>query len=351
MNKIIDLLLNSKKPVILAGHGIKAAKAEKEFLQLVDHLKIPVMTTWRAMDLLEEDHYMYFGRPGLLSSELSQYIEKNCDLIICIGARMDLMQTSWNPEIYAQQAIKVVVDIDVNELNKLPDNWLKGVGDAKVFIESLLDIKVDKDTDNDFENWCNELVPIREKKKAHTESDYINLYDFVEALSEIAEEDDIIIPSSSGMASEIVQQAWKVKKGQRIICNPGLGSMGFAIPHAIGASVASNRRVIVIEGDGSLQHNIQELQTIASLDLNIKIFVINNGGYASIKNTHEKFFNNNPVSDLTFPDLEEIAKAYNINYSKMVKSNTFVKFMFNICMDYPQIIEIMIDPNQKKELI
>jgi acetolactate synthase-1/2/3 large subunit len=178
----------------------------------------------------------------------------------------------------------------------------------------------------------------------------MNLYDFIEALSSICDKDDVIVPSSAGFASEVTQQAWKVKKGQRVICNPGLGSMGYAIPTAIGASLASGRRVIVIEGDGSLQHSIYELATISRLNLNIKIFVINNGGFASIRNTHEKFFGSNPVSNLWFPYLESIADAYKINYSEMERQEGFINYIFDICMDYPQIIEVMIDPDQKKEL-
>jgi acetolactate synthase-1/2/3 large subunit len=186
----------------------------------------------------------------------------------------------------------------------------------------------------------------------------MNLYDFINKLSDLATSEDIIVPSSSGFASEITQQAWKVKHGQRIICNPGLGSMGYAIPTAIGASVASNRRVIVIEGDGSLQHSIYELATIARLNLNIKIFVINNGGFASIRNTHEKFFGDNPVRDLRFPDPYDIGKAYNIK----IQRNEHEPFIFD-CLDeeelelierflnnkYPCIARVDIDPDQKKE--
>jgi len=178
----------------------------------------------------------------------------------------------------------------------------------------------------------------------------MNLYNFISALSDIAEPTDIIVPSSSGFASEVTQQAWKVKQGQRIICNPGLGSMGFALPHAIGVSVASNRRVLVIEGDGSLQHNIQELATISRLNLNIKLFVISNGGYASIRNTHNKFFGNDPVQDLWFPDLWQISKGYNIKNSAM---ETLTKHHIEYVLkdNLPHLCEVYIDPDQKKELV
>lgn len=350
VQNVINLLKESKKPVILAGHGIKAAKAEKDFLELVDHLKIPVMTTWRGMDLLEDDHYMYFGRPGLLGSQLSEYVEENCDLLICIGARMDMMQTSWEPKNYAHQAKKVVIDIDQAELDKLPDNYMKICCDAKSFINSLKEIDIDSQTDDFYEDWCNKLVPIRDKKTPHIKYDYVNMYDFVDVLSDLAQEYDIIVPSSSGFASEIVQQAWRVKKGQKIICNPGLGSMGFALPHAIGACIASGgQRVICIEGDGSLQHNIQELQTIARLKLPIKIFVINNNGYASIRNTHQKFFGNNPIKDLSF----SYSIPNGIHYENVTKNiNMFYRIEELVLkLNCPVICNVIIDPDQKKELI
>lgn len=170
---------------------------------------------------------------------------------------------------------------------------------------------------------------------------YINLYKFIETLSDLCTKDDIIVPSSSGQAAEITLQSWKVKQGQRILSLPGLGSMGFALPMAIGAAVASGKRVICIEGDGSLQHNIQELETMRRLNLPIKLFVLNNGGYASIRNTHKKFFNDDPTAELTFPSIGRIAVAYNI---------PFTHGTLNSCTG-PEIFEIMIDPNQQREVI
>jgi acetolactate synthase I/II/III large subunit len=172
----------------------------------------------------------------------------------------------------------------------------------------------------------------------------MNLYEFIDKLSDLATPDDIIVPSSAGFASEITQQAWKIKRGQRVICNPGLGSMGFALPHAIGVSVASNRRVIVIEGDGSLQHNIQELATISRLGLNIKMFIINNGGYASIRNTHQKYFDDNPVDDLSFPDLSYLSDAYHMDYIFIEK----IDDIGIIRGKSPCLYEVLIGPNQKK---
>jgi thiamine pyrophosphate-dependent acetolactate synthase large subunit-like protein len=208
----------------------------------------------------------------------------------------------------------------------------------------------------------------------------MNLYEFIDALSDICAPEDIIVPSSAGFASEVIQQAWKVKYGQRIICNPGLGSMGYAIPTAIGASLASGRRVIVIEGDGSLQHSIYELATISRLNLNIKIFVINNGGFASIRNTHEKFFGNNPVSELSFPNIIKLADVYGlttrnnygikkslveslyiINNEETLKSRieAILSNKYRECSPLGTIetapskchvCEVMIDHDQKKEL-
>lgn len=176
---------------------------------------------------------------------------------------------------------------------------------------------------------------------------YINLYDFIRTLSDLCTGSDVIIPSSSGQAAEITLQAWKVKKGQRIISLPGLGSMGFALPMAIGASIASKKRVICIEGDGSLQHNIQELETMRRLNLPIKLFVLNNGGYASIRNTHKKFFNDDPTSVLSFPNLVQLAETYKIDYA-WTKDGVNKELIEG---DRPCIIEVLIDPNQQREVI
>ena len=177
---------------------------------------------------------------------------------------------------------------------------------------------------------------------------YINLYDFIDTLSDICTGDDVIVPSSSGFAAEVTMQAWKVKKGQRIINLPGLGSMGFALPMAIGAAVASKRRVICIEGDGSLQHNIQELETMRRLNLPIKLFVLNNEGYASIRNTHNKFFGNDPTAELTFPPLRHIADAYDILFERIEDIDN-IQGILKSKAQY--ICEITIDPNQQREVI
>lgn len=347
---VFNLISQARRPVIIAGHGIKAEKAEKEFIQLIEQFKIPVLTTWRAMDLIDNNHELFFGRPGLLTSNIARYVEDNADLIICIGARMDLMQTAWKTSNYAPQAIKIIIDIDHTEVTKHNFLNVQIHCNAGVFIRELLNLNNSVYSDwllncEKQKNLCNDW---RNKKEYNSE--LIDLYYVVDLLSDLASTDDIIVPSSAGFASEVTQQAWKVKQGQRVICNPGLGSMGFALPHAIGACIASGgKRVICIEGDGSLQHNIQELNTISKLNLNIKIFVINNKGYASIKNTHKKFFNSDPVKDLNL----SFRVPRGLSYASVKKyTNMFYRIEELVLKpDCPVICEIFINPNQIKEII
>lgn len=353
----IELLNNSERPVILAGRGIRLAGAEKEFLNLIDALGIPVLTTWRMMDILPEDYGLYFGRPGSIASRYANFVQQNSDFILTIGARLDLPQVGHSYANFARAAKKVIVDIDESEIRKIETKIdVPVVADAKDFLSEFIS-RLDMVKHRDRSGWmtkCNEWkekypVVLPEYLKP---SEFVNTYALIETLSELLIEDDVIVAGSSGSCAEITRQAFKVKRGQRLINSPGLGSMGFGLPHSMGACLASNgKRTIGIIGDGGLQHNIQELETLKRLNIPIKLFVLNNNGYAAIRNTHTRFFDGrlvccDPSSGLTLPDTCKIASAYGLKTERISDQTNLKEEVSNVLnMEGPIVCDVMVDPD------
>jgi len=321
----IDSLNRSRKPVLFLGNGIRKYRKDISKLHsIIEDLNIPVLTTWKSMDLIQEYHPLYCGRPGGIASRYSNMILQECDLLISIGSRLDLPSTAYNFDNFAKNAKKIIVDIDESELKKFGKNSIDNSyinEDGILFLEEL-----HKNTDRiklDNINWIEECKGIKNKypiEIPESNPKYVNQYEFIDTLSKLCT-DDIIVPSSSGSASEITCQAWKVKSNQRVICSNGLGSMGFAVSHGIGACIASGKkRTIVIEGDGSFfMSNTNELELLKRYDLPVKIFVWNNNGYMSIKNSQDKFFEGNLTacnegSGLTLPDLKKVANSHDLEY-------------------------------------
>ena len=357
VEKTINLLNNSKRPVIFAGRGIRLAKAEREFLKLIEALKIPVLLTWRLIDIIPEEHEFNFGRPGTIASRYANFILQNADLLITIGARLDLVQVGYNYKNFASKAKKIIVDIDEAEIKKIDTEIdLPIVADAKVFLNEFLK-QIDTIKSIDRSAWLKKCKYWKEKypvilPEYLKESDLVNTYALVDALSDLLSENDVIVPGSSGSCSEITYQAFRIKQGQRLINSPGLGSMGFGLPQSIGVCLASGRkRTISIVGDGGLQHNIQELETLKRLNLPVKLFVLNNNGYAAIRNTHRRFFEGrlvccDPSSGLTLPDTCKIASAYGIKAVRISEQKNLkerVKEVLDI--SGPVVCEVMIDPD------
>ena len=323
---VVELLEHSERPVFLAGNGIRLAGAREAFLDLALKLGIPVLTTWRALDLVPEDHVLYCGRPGSIAQRGANFVQQNADLLIAIGARLDLAQVAFNYENFARRAKKIVVDLDAAELAKLKTTVDVAIqSDAGAFIRALGEAPAGQRDRRPWVDRCREWkakYPVvdpayREEKK------HVNTYVLVDALSDLLGPRDVVVPGSSGACSEMTLQAFRVKQGQRVLNSPGLGAMGFGLPAAIGACLASGRRrTVAIIGDGGLQHNIQELQTVARLGLPIKFFILNNDGYASIRSTQTRYFDGrlvgcDPSSGLTLPDTRRVAAAYGLETARL----------------------------------
>jgi acetolactate synthase-1/2/3 large subunit len=325
----IALLKNAKKPLILAGNGIKLSGATDSFYQLIDTLHIPVETTWKTIDMMGEKDELYLGHPGAMGDRGANLILQSADLLISIGSRIDTSITAFNEPHFGMHAKKVIVDIDEHELERmhLEQVEVSLACDAGRFIDKLLaTVKQAEDISRQQDvwiQWIAEGKALREKYPTVTDehknkTGYVSAYYFTELLCRYTTVEDVIVPESSGAAGEITYQAFKPKRGQKMKNAAGLGSMGFGLPYAMGSCLANDRRrTILINGDGAFQLNIQELETIVRLNLPIKIFIWNNGGYASIRSMQNNTFEGHQVasgvsSGLTMPDISRVANAYGI---------------------------------------
>lgn len=351
--EVIRVLNASKRPVLLAGNGIRLADAIPEFEQLIKELQIPVLTTWNGIDLIEETNALYYGRPGGLGHRYANFMQQNSDFFLSIGARCNLLQTGYNFDGFARAAFKVMVDIDQAELHKInvrPD--LPVCADAKLFIKLMLKHK-DKIEKKNRTEWFDYGNRMREKypivlPQYWEQKELVNSYCLLETISKYMTEKDVYVSGSSGSCIDISMQTFRVKKGQRAFCTKGLASMGYGLPSAIGACLASGRRMTVgVNGDGGFMMNIQELETIRRLNLPIKLFVLSNRGYGAIKATQTNLFGGHLVacdeeSGLSIPTIAAIAKAYGLQSEVIEHNGELEQKIQNIfAYDGPVICEVM----------
>lgn len=336
VKEVVGLLEKAKKPVIIAGQGIERNNGKEKFRELIERLQIPVLFSWIAVELLEYDHACNLGKPGMVAPRYSNFTMQDADLIIAIGTRLDPAMIGYNPDDFAPNAKKVIVDVDANELNKFQFNIeIKIQSDATVFINELLkqtiEVKLNDATVKWLEQcqkWKKEYPVVLEEFKR--DAGAVNPYFFIDVLSNELFDDDVIIPGSSGAGIDVFWMCFKNRKNQRTLATGSLGSMGYGIPAAIGACLASGKRTICIEGDGSIQLNIQEFASIVGMKLPLKIFVNGNGGYLSIMNMQRNHFNGhlvgaNGTSHLYLPDIIKVANAYGLKTFEIFKHEELVR--------------------------
>ncbi len=316
------LFNRAKRPVLLAGAGVRMAGAVDQLLSLAELWQIPVLTSWLGMDLIDADNPLYFGRPGGMAPRGANFTVQNADFILVIGSRLDQGLVGYSYENFARSAHKVIVDIDSAELAKYPmDIDLPVLADARDFLVGLLE-SCEMLSDVDRTSWIERCRSWQVRYPLLTD-DHIDLnqplstYLFSATLIDELNAQDVIVPGSSGFACEIFLLMYRFKDGQRIFHNRGTGSMGFGLPASIGACLASGgRRTICVDGDGGFQMNIQELQTVQRLKLPIKFFIINNSGFASIRSSQNGYFNQlvcaDSTSGMTLPDIRRVAAAYDL---------------------------------------
>lgn len=359
INDVVVALKKAKRPILLVGNGVRLSNALPEFYEFIKKSNIPVLTTWKTLDVLEEEHPQYVGRPGGVGQRGANFNQQNSDFILVIGARLDHGQLAYQPKYFAREAVKCIVDIDKNEINKLGIEIEYPIEmDAGLFLKEL-NKKISK---LDVEEWliyCKNLhkkYPVILPEYLDETKPQVNNYAFIEYLSEIIPENSLLIPGSSGACSEVTMQSFKNKKGTRVYNSEGLGSMGFGIASAIGGCLASeNKQTFCIEGDGGFFMNIQELELVYRYQLPIKFFVLNNNGYGSIRTTQNTHFDgklvvSDPRSGLTLPSIKLNANAYKIPYFKIDnQKNLRNKLKDIIDISGPLICEIIIDEDHKTQ--
>ncbi|MAY40955.1 MAG: acetolactate synthase [Oceanospirillaceae bacterium] len=323
-------LKTASRPLFIIGHGTRLSGAEKALKTVYEELGIPVATTWNAMDLIPYEHDLHAGKPGSVALRGANFAVQNCDLLISIGARLDPVVTAYSVDNFARSTQRIVIDIDPTELKKFTQsNFQTFCADANTFLKALLDRSREESLPN-WQHWVNTCkswkteYPINDGQPFPTQGE-ISSYHLTEALSDALPENQLIITGSSGLAIEAFYTAFKNKEGQRIMLTSGLGSMGYGLPAAIGACLANERQPIVaIESDGSMQLNLQELSTLAGLELPICIFIMNNAGYASIRNTQRNYFDSRFVgtgseAGLYIPDILAVANAIGLKTQRITK--------------------------------
>lgn len=322
---LVDKLKIAKRPVVYAGNGIRISGAIDQLYQLVDKIGIPVVTCWDSVDAIDSDNRCFAGRAGTMGDRTGNFAVQNSDLLLTIGTRLNTYQVGYNVNSWAREAYVIDVDIDPEELKKPTIRVdLPICCDAKVFLEKLIN-KVEKsECYNEWIDICNnwkQKYPVV-TDKMRNDQEMVNVYDFVDRFSKSLPDGSVTVVGN-GSASVVGSAAYYIKKGQRFIMNCGISSMGYDLPAAVGAGFAnSGKEVICLTGDGSIQMNIQELQTIVTNKLPVKIVVINNEGYHQIRLTQNNLFNANHIGigpeskDLGFPDFGKLAWAYGIPYEK-----------------------------------
>ena len=363
LDKVIEKIKTAKRPVIYAGSAIRTNDAYDSFLNVINKLQIPVVNAWNATDSIEYDNPLCVGCGGSFGDRPANFAVQNSDLILSLGCRLSTRQVSFAYDSWAREAYKIMVEIDPAEINKPTLNIdLPIQSDIKDFLEKFNAYLEKEYSDYNFKNedWikqCNiwkEKYPVCDKSK-YEQKDKINVYAFLDTLSNCMKENDKIVVANGAACACI--HGYKLKKGQRLVVNSGVASMGYDLPAAIGACFGIDQNdIICVCGDGSIQMNLQELQTIIHHKLPIKLFLINNDGYQSIRITQRSFFEQpfigigSDSGDISFPNMEKIAYAYGFKYNQCSDINKLKDTINNtLNTSEPIICEVFVDTEQSFE--
>ena len=354
IQEIVDRWSKAKKPLMIVGHGVRLSNGIDELYQLLNKSNIPVITAVNGNDIVNIDYPFYYGRFGTHAQICANKLLSECDFLLTIGSRLYVRQTGYNFKSFADQAYKVHVDIDEDELNK-PTLYsdLKIHSDAKKFIEKIINEKIPQ-TNQEWIDRCNNIrVESPKVLQRHRDNKkYVSHYAFMEKLSNLIPSDYHIV-TSDGSANVVTMQVMDLKGNQRLITNTGCAPMGYGLPAAIGASI--NHKIVCLEGDGSLHLNIQELQTVKHYNLPVKIILLNNDGYLSIKISQKTFFNGRYVaseknSGVSFPSFEKVVNAYDIPYVSIRHGDDIEAVLSDfLSKEGPCLCEVFTDPDEYHE--
>ena len=358
VRQVAAALMSAKRPVIMPGTGVRIAGAYDDFLRLVARLKLPVATAFNAHDVLPDDDEHYVGRPGTVGDRSGNFAVQNADCVLVLGCRLNIRQISYNWQAFAPRATRIMVDIDEAELLKPTLSIEIPVhADLKIFLPALLDefsTFERSPAQAAYLDWCK----ARKARYKVVDTAYeitnhpVNPYVFADRLFDVLAEDDVVV-TANATACVTTFQAAKLKAGQRLFSNSGSASMGYDLPAAIGAAYAApDQRIVCLAGDGSIMMNLQELQTIIAHNLNIKIFLLNNSGYSSIRQTQTAYFSDNMFgcdapSGVTFPDFRRLAAAFGFECD-LIEQHTNMAEAISAVLNRagPQFCEVLLDPEQ-----
>jgi len=321
---ISEYIYKSKRPVVIFGHGVKLSGAVKEAMKFIEKTQIPFLVSWGAFDICTTEHPLRIGSPGVYGDRVSNYAIQNADLIISIGSRLDSRQIGGSGPMFSVFSKKIMVDIDMEEINKMPEKGVKIdhpiVADAKNFFDTVI---IDRYAEDDTIGariglWVDKINKWKcEYGEEKTREGDSAVYDYLNGFFKSLPDDCIIIPDQGGNLVWTMQSAI-LKEGQKLFTNFGNSSMGYALPAAIGAAIGSGKKVYCIDGDGGFQMNIQELLTVKKYDLPIDIIILNNDGYGIIKQFQDSYFDSKYVatskSEVFGGDVDfvKIAEAYGV---------------------------------------
>lgn len=355
--QILRKVREARRPVLFLGSGVRLAGARDEVLQLAEALRIPVVTAWNAHDLVWDAHPLYCGRPGTIGTRGGNFVVQNADCLLVLGSRLNIRQISYNYKAFAPKAYKIVVDIDRNELHKptiqadLPV-W----ADVRELAADLLARDPAAVCTPEHEAWLAWCREVDARYPAvlpayYDDPDGLNPYVFIREFFRGLRDDETVV-CGNGSACVVTFQAAVVKPRTRLFTNSGCAAMGYGFPAAIGAAVAcEGARVVCIDGDGSFQMNLQELQTVVYNRLNLKIIYLNNNGYHSIRQTQTNLFQPPLVgvcdgNGLSFPEAERIAAAYGIPFLRVTQAGQIGELHAFMEQEGPVFCEVVVDPEQ-----
>jgi acetolactate synthase I/II/III large subunit len=352
---VIARIRHAQRPVLFAGSGVRIAGAIPEFEEVIRALRIPVVTAW-THDLIATDDELFCGRPGTIGERAGNFTVQNADLLLVLGSRLNIRQTSYNWASFARSATKIQVDIDPAELRKplhQPDVPIHC--DVKLFLSEMARQLIHNSPSIEQHQWLERARDWKIKYPVVQPSQRVagpplNPYDFIDRLFDLLGSEDAVV-CGNATACIVPYQVARLKKGQRLISNSGSASMGYDLPAAIGVAVAKNGRTICLAGDGSLQMNVQELQTVVGYNLPIKLFVLNNRGYLSIRQTQTGFFEGRrigegPDSGVSLPDMPRIGAAYGIPSFTIEKISDFGIIERELQKPGPALFDVHLDPDQ-----
>jgi len=358
IDTVLDKIKNARRPVFHAGYGIRLSGAYEVFRSVAEKLNIPIVTYWNAVDLIEDDNRLYCGRAGNMGDRAGNWAIQNADLILAVGTRISIRQVGYNWRTWARKAEVIMVDVDRAEMKKPTIHVEMPIwADAKDFLGKLnSEAAAPVNTCNDWLDTCQRWkkeYPVILQKHWEENGSTANVYAFVHYLSSCLPENSLTAVSN-GACCVVGNQTYVIKKGSRMTNNSAIASMGYGLPAAIGTCIAGGRReTICLEGDGSIMMNLQELQTIITNQLPVKIFLINNNGYHSIRITQTNLFNKQFVGigeesgDLSFPKFKKIAEAFGYKYYSASSNAQMVDVVNKVLkLDGPVFCEIFTDTEQ-----